>query len=173
MADRVAPRIRWAVDMLDVQPDDRLLEIGGGHGVAATLVVERLAGGTIVGVDRSAKMIEMASRRNRGHVEAGCAAFVHASIETWNAPVAAFDKAFAINVRHFADPGHPVHEVVRTAITPAGRLFVVFQPPVARQVESALERFRRGLEGAGWLVDGAVVGEIEPAPAVCVIVVKG
>jgi protein-L-isoaspartate O-methyltransferase len=49
----VAPRIRWSVEQLDVQPDDRLLEVGCGHGVAVSLVCQTLGGGTIHAIDRS------------------------------------------------------------------------------------------------------------------------
>src|SRR5919198_2031633 len=71
MAGKASERFVWAIDTLEVRPADRLLEVGCGHGVAVSLVCERLTTGMITAIDRSPKMIEMATRRNREHVEAG------------------------------------------------------------------------------------------------------
>jgi ubiquinone/menaquinone biosynthesis C-methylase UbiE len=65
VAAKASDRVVWAVEVLDVAPDDRILEVGCGHGVAVSLICERLDGGHITAVDRSPKMIEMARKRNR------------------------------------------------------------------------------------------------------------
>src|SRR5215218_2696399 len=65
MAGKASERFVWAVDTLEVRPADRLLEVGCGHGVAVSLVCERLTTGTITAIDRSPKMIEMAKPRAR------------------------------------------------------------------------------------------------------------
>jgi protein-L-isoaspartate O-methyltransferase len=161
------------VELLDVRPDDRVLEIGGGHGVAATLIAERLDSGCIVGIDRSAKLAAAATRRNRAHVETGRATFVAASIERWDPGADVFDAALAVNVRLFADPGHPGHAVLRTALAPDGRLVVVFQPPATGQAGSMLDRLRNGMEAAGWTIERATIETIDPVPAACVIARPG
>jgi trans-aconitate methyltransferase len=81
-----SPRLAWAVEQIDVQPADRVLEVGCGHGVAVTLICERLHDGTVVGVDRSPTLIRAATNRNTAHVAAGRARFLHASLHEATAP---------------------------------------------------------------------------------------
>ena len=52
-----SPRLAWIVAQLGVQPGDDVLEIGGAHGVAAPLVLERLGDGCFVGLDRSSLIV--------------------------------------------------------------------------------------------------------------------
>lgn len=70
-AERLNERLRSIVDALDTQANDRVLEIGCGHGVAAGMVCERLRSGRLVAIDKSRKMIDAASRRNHAHVVSG------------------------------------------------------------------------------------------------------
>ena len=46
-------RSTWTVDLLDVQPDDRILELGYGPGVGLEAALRRLSTGRLVGLDHS------------------------------------------------------------------------------------------------------------------------
>jgi cyclopropane fatty-acyl-phospholipid synthase-like methyltransferase len=75
VASRIPERLVWAVDTLQVAPDDRLLEIGCGAGLAVSLVCERLHTGTITAIDQSEAMIRLAQQRNQANIAAGKAVF--------------------------------------------------------------------------------------------------
>ena len=124
----VSERLRSVVERLDVRPDDRVLEIEGGHGVAATLVSERLEGGHFTAVDRSAKMIQAAARRNAAHVEAGRAKFLVADLEDLDLGGRRFDKIFAVRVGLFHREPERARGIVERWLAPGGAVFVFFDP---------------------------------------------
>ena len=101
MASKPSERFVWAVDTLALDPADRVLEVGCGHGVAVSLVCERLTSGRITAIDRSKKMIEMAAHRNRDHVAGGRAVLKTAALEKADFEDERFDKVFAFNVAPF------------------------------------------------------------------------
>src|SRR5918912_3059223 len=101
MASKPSERFVWAVDTLELDPGDRLLEVGCGHGVVVSLVCERLTTGTITAIDRSPKMVEMARRRNREHVDAGRAVLEAVALDDADLGDRRFDKVFAFNVAPF------------------------------------------------------------------------
>jgi len=152
VSGNAADRIVLAVDVLDPQPGERILEIGSGHGVAAGRVAERIGEGLVVGVDRSAKMTAAALRRNAVHVAAGRARFITADIESWDPGEGQIDAALAINVIAFADMEHRGTAVVHRALRPGGRICLVFQPPEVAQL-SVASRFGAALEAHGFGID--------------------
>jgi ubiquinone/menaquinone biosynthesis C-methylase UbiE len=122
-------RLRSVVDQLEIRPDDRVLEIGCGHGVAATLVCERLEGGHLTAIDRSAKMIEAASRRNREYIEAGRAEFLIATLEDLDLGDRSFDKIFAVRVGLFHRDPRRARSIAERWLAPGGAIFAFFDPP--------------------------------------------
>jgi len=125
----MSERLRSIVAHLDVRPDDRVLEIGCGHGVAATLVCERLKGGHLTAIDRSAKMIGAASRRNATYVEAGKAELLVAALDDLDLADRRFDRAFAVRVGLFDRDPDRARSLVEPWLAPGGRLFVFFDRP--------------------------------------------
>jgi ubiquinone/menaquinone biosynthesis C-methylase UbiE len=125
----VSERLRSVVEQLDLRPDDRVLEIGCGHGVAATLVCERLEEGRLTTVDRSAKMIQAATRRNAAYIEAGRAEFLVATLEDLDVRDRRFDKIFAVRVGLFHRDPERARSIVERWLVSGGAVFVFFDPP--------------------------------------------
>lgn len=136
---RASARIRGAVAVLDPAAGERVLEVGCGHGVALTLVAERIGpDGHVTGIDRSRKMIEAAARRNREAVDAGAISLVEGSFDATGLPRGAFDRIFAINVADFWRPASADRflAVARDALAPDGSLHLFWQPPAWTEGEA-------------------------------------
>jgi SAM-dependent methyltransferase len=171
MAGKASERFVWAVDILEIRPADRVLEVGCGHGVAISLVCERLTTGTITAIDRSRKMIEMATRRNREHVDAGRAVLEAAALEDAELGDRRFDKVFAFNVAPFWQQPQAAFGAVREHLAPDGAVYLFwdarhFGPERARDLANDVaDRVREG----GFSVDRVLVEDLHPVPVVCAI----
>ncbi|WP_162907784.1 SAM-dependent methyltransferase [Allorhizocola rhizosphaerae] len=138
-------RLTRAVSALAVRPGDTILEIGCGNGGAVSLVCERLDGGKILAIDRSAQMIALAKQRNADSIASGKAAF--RTIDLIALSVSdRFDKIFAVNVNTFWRRPVPRElELIKKLLRPKGVLHVFFESPepraqeLARRVVAALE----------------------------------
>ena len=125
----MSERLRAIVDGLEIRPGDRVLEIGCGHGVAATMVCERLDGGMLTAIDRSAKMIDAAARRNAAHVEAGRAEFLVATLEAADLGERRFELIFAVRVGLFHREPERARELAKRWLAPKGALHAFFDEP--------------------------------------------
>lgn len=148
-----AERLIWAVDILDVQPGDRLLEFGCGHGVAMSLVCAKLRHGMIHGIDRSAAMAAAAGRRNRAHIRSGRASIETRALDELSCDGGSFDKIFACNfpplLRGAPDRGLAV---LRRAIRDGGRLFVFHGTPLTMEC-CLCDRLPALLDGHGFTIE--------------------
>ncbi len=169
MAEQIADRLVWAVETLGVQPADRLLEIGCGHGVAVSLVCERLSGGRILAIDRSAKMIAMAERRNRAYVADGRAAFRVASLAEVDFGAERFDKIFASNVGLFRTGRAAELAAIERHLTPGGALYLFHQDPWVPRTPTPTETLTALLTQNGFRIERVLRHELEPLAVNCVV----
>lgn len=128
----MSDRLRSIVEQMNIHPNDRVLEIGCGHGVAATFVCERLEGGHLTAVDRSRKMIAAATRRNAEYVECGRAEFLVATLEDLDLGDHRFDKIFAVRVGLFDRDPTRARALAERWLAPGGSLFTFFDAPSRR-----------------------------------------
>jgi cyclopropane fatty-acyl-phospholipid synthase-like methyltransferase len=119
------------VDQLAVGETDRILEIGGGRGVAAALICARLTRGRYHGIDRSATAVRASALRNREHVERGTAHFEQQAFQDVDPTrLPRFDKIFAVNVNLFwTRPAQEELALVRQLLSDDGQLDLFYDSP--------------------------------------------
>lgn len=122
-------RLQRVVDQLAIRPDDRVLEIGCGHGVAATMVCALLGTGRVTAIDRSAAMIRAAERRNAAQVAAGKAEFLVRDLEDLDLGSRQFDLVFAVRVGLFHREPQRARALVDPWLAPGGRVEAFYDSP--------------------------------------------
>jgi ubiquinone/menaquinone biosynthesis C-methylase UbiE len=85
------------IEWLDVRPDDKVLEIGFGPGVAIQLLLHRVPAGSVAGVDYSQEMVRQAAARNAAALRNRKVDLRYGSVERLPFADETFDKALAIN----------------------------------------------------------------------------
>jgi trans-aconitate methyltransferase len=135
-----------------------VLELGCGHGVAASLLCGRVGSGSYLGIDRSAAMVAAATARTRAHVDAGRACFQQATIAAAVLD-GTYDWVVAIHLP-VLDRGDPTAELARLRphLGSTGRLAVGFQPFDAAALPVAEARLTEVLAAHGFAVADVAYG---------------
>jgi SAM-dependent methyltransferase len=129
MARLSTQRSEWGLSLLDLQPDDQLLEVGFGPGVDIQRAAGIVTGGTVVGVDPSATMVSLAGRRNRAAIRAGKVQLHQVAMPgPLPFPDAVFTKIFTNNSFVFWDEPDASLRELKRVLRPGGRIAIVAQP---------------------------------------------
>src|SRR5215813_908175 len=101
MAIKNARMNEFAVEMLRIQPDDQVLEIGFGHGRTIRTIAERARAGFVAGIDLSDVMVRQAAKYNLDLIVAGRVEVRKGSVADLPYECGRFTKALAVNNYHF------------------------------------------------------------------------
>ena len=146
MAWKNRERSEYVFSLMELQPKDRVLEIGFGSGTDIRRASREVA--FVAGVDHSDIMLRQAIRRNAEQIGEGRVDLQLASAERLPYPDASFDKAYAINVGQFwKDPVAALSEVARV-VKPGGLAVVAIQPRNKGATEDAAHAVGRSMAGA-------------------------
>ena len=166
---QIPARIRWAVDFMDPQPSDHILEIGCGPGAAAELMVSRLETGKVFAIDRSESGVDRTKRRNAEAIKAGRLTVRQIDLATLRVPVKRLNKVFAFNVNLFwvracRDEVALLHE----RVVPGGSVFLFYEAKMPELVPNIVEKASAALRDGGFRVSTVE----QKAPAVVAIIGK-
>jgi SAM-dependent methyltransferase len=171
MALRPSNRKRnvWAVSMMDVQRDDRVLEIGFGPGIAIREFARRTTRGHVVGVDRSEVMRAQAARRNAAAIRSGRVSLIVASVDELPAFDRPFDKILAVNnAGMWPEPALRLKEL-GGLLNGGGSLAIVSQPrcpgATAETTKDAARQIVGLLEEAGFVSIRVETLDLDPPVA--------
>ena len=172
---------RWTIDLLAIEPDARVLEIGFGPGVAIQYAAERATRGHVSGIDCSEAMLTMARKRNVSWLADGLVDLTKADVQSLPYPDDSFDRAFAIHCIYFwRDPAVCLREI-RRVLRPEGVVAITIRPInqwQGRKPPADVFHLYRGDEVAKLLSDsGFRHPHVEPypqreKPGECILAVK-
>lgn len=169
MANRTSNRLRnaWTVDLLELAPGARSLEIGCGPGVGLQEILSRDPSVTALGMDHSPLMIATARSRNRAAAQAG-----RLELKEGTSPPDTgrlFDAIMMVNVAQFVPDRVALFRCLHGQLRPGGRIAVTFQPrgaqPTAEAGRERAEGFLRELRAAGEIHELPLRG----VPAFCAL----
>jgi ubiquinone/menaquinone biosynthesis C-methylase UbiE len=128
MAHTNQPCATWVIDLLGIQPNDRILEVGFGPGVGIQLLARSVSGGYVAGVDPSEEMVQQAKARNVKAIESGRVDLRHGSVERLPFEDNSFDKTLAINSMQVWPDAVAGLRDIRRVMKPGGRIALGFTP---------------------------------------------
>jgi SAM-dependent methyltransferase len=126
MTTKTIAHARWTADLMDVQPDDALLEVGFGNGANIELLTARAPNGHVAGAEISKTAVEMASRKNARAISEGRVTLHEAAGGALPFDDGVFDKACTVATAYvIAQPGAVFREMHRV-LKPGGVAAVTF-----------------------------------------------
>lgn len=126
---KVPPRFYWALESMQLQPADNVLELGCGAGLLLSIICPVVSIGRVVGVDASAAMIAKATKRNEAWVNEGRLSLLHANTAGLKFQKNEFDKIAAFNLNIFFKADIESLNALKAGMKKNGDLYIFYQPP--------------------------------------------
>lgn len=161
---------RVAIARLAPAAGEAVLEVGFGPGAALAEILRVAPDCRLSGVDRSAAMVDLARRRNRGAPAAGRLDLRAGSVFDLPWADGSFDKVLAVNVAYFFDEDGRAMAELRRVLRPGGRLVLYvtdrgtmerwrFAGPETHRTYDAAD-LRAALLGAGFPTDAIAIDAV-------------
>jgi ubiquinone/menaquinone biosynthesis C-methylase UbiE len=171
MAMKNRERSEFVFSVLDLKPEDRVLEIGFGPG--ADIARASAAAAYVAGVDHSDVMVKQAIRRNASAIRDGRVRIELGSANKLPFGDGQFDKVFAINSAQFWKDSVTTLKEAGRVLKPGGSIALAVQPRQKGATEDHAHAAGRGLadamKKAGFSDIWSEARQMKPVSTVCVL----
>ena len=128
MAKRNVYDAQWTVSLLDIQPEQHVLEIGFGPGVSTQIVAEKASQGFVAGIDHSQTMTHAASQRNAQAIQSGRMELRQGDVASLPYPDESFDVALSLHSIYFWQNPLDGLKEIRRVLRPNGTVAITILP---------------------------------------------
>ena len=165
---KVPERFLWAAEMMNINQQENILEIGCGAGLLAEQIAEHLIVGCLTAIDKSTSMIEKAIKRNSRFLKSKKVSFENCRFTDFSNKAVFYDKVVAFNVNFFLKNSSKDFDMLKKIMKPKGEIFVFYQAPYEINLDAA-KPIVNNLILNDFEVILSEVKKLQPTSAVCVV----
>lgn len=118
------PETLWTIENLQLQENERILEIGCGAGFAMKQIASLNGGHTVTGLDLSETLLQSAAIRNKKAITQKQMALVHGTVEEMPFPDEKFTAVFSIHSVYFWEDLFKSLREIERVLSPGGTVLI-------------------------------------------------
>ncbi|UTE76674.1 class I SAM-dependent methyltransferase [Rossellomorea sp. KS-H15a] len=118
------PETLWTIGNLQLQENERILEIGCGAGFAMKQIASLNGGHNVTGLDVSETLLQSAAVRNKKAIRQNQMALVHGSVEEMPIPNEEFTFVFSIHSVYFWEDLSKSLKEIERVLSPGGTVLI-------------------------------------------------
>ncbi len=118
---------RFVNELMSVQENDHILEIGFGTGKLIYDMAKQIDNGLIEGIDFSSTMVSMAQNRNKNHIAVGKVKILKGNFDEIPYKKDSFNKACSVNTLYFWPEPENTAQKIADILKPGGKFVLAFE----------------------------------------------
>ena len=126
MTPQTIAHARWTADLLDIQPEDQIIEIGFGNGANIKMLLQRAVRGSVTGAEISDTAIEVATKKNAKAISGGRVKLHKAAGNALPFEAGVYDKACTVATVYVIEDPEAVFKEMFRVLKPNGCAAVTF-----------------------------------------------
>jgi ubiquinone/menaquinone biosynthesis C-methylase UbiE len=117
----------FAYELMSIQTDDRIIEIGFGTGKLIARMARKIDKGLIEGIDFSRAMVSIAQKRNKGNIAKGKVKIYEGDFNSVTYKKQWFSKACSVNTLYFWPSPVSTLKKIAGILKSGGKLILAFE----------------------------------------------